>query len=193
MGFIFITDREEADLDHFLDLRGKIIDRTATPLEWDEFLLEMRGRYNPLTLNRVGLIVQEIGALINVIVNPKTDWVYADVPSPVQFQQYLDDIEAIRARIAPTLEAPESVPVYIIPPTPSTMDNLTLELANDIETILLYATAFIELLQGIYLPCGYAWSGDNFYLLSSKSWDSGKSVLQSGMAQSGTQFFPITI
>lgn len=86
-----------------------------------------KGAYNYSDLNRVERSVGEISDLAGMGLTTKTDWTMWSVPNASDMQRYLSNIERIRERfvIAITL--------------PSSMDNLTYETANNIETILLTA------------------------------------------------------
>jgi len=191
LAIVLINDRTQDDVIYWSDLRQMIINRTATLEQWQEWRTGTKGSYNATDLNRVGIAIREIGNIITelyvpVSVNPKTNWTISDIPTPAQMQNYLNDIGTIRNSVATI--------VTYMPSTPTSMDYLTYELANDIEQILLDAIDFVEQIRAIFLQCGNAWSGDNFYILADvdPTKESSQIHLPSGIAWSGDNFYPIS-
>ena len=115
--------------------------RTASVQQWDEWRQEMRGLYTPKhTMNRVGRAIKEVAGFIGVFfrtipVMPNVDFNFEDIPSQAELEKYLYDISAIREVVAEFTS---------LPSTPTSMINLTLEQANDIERILALAMAWAE-------------------------------------------------
>lgn len=186
-----ITDRTQEDLTYHLDLRKAIIERTATPLQWKEWLEGTRGSYNATDLNRVGIAMIEAAKLVTelikpVSVSPKTDWNIEDIPTKEQTQHYLYDIGRIKSAIATA--------VPDLPGVPDSMDKLTIDKANDIEKILLACQNIVKNIQSIFLRSNLAESGNNFYFVTSidKTIPAGKVFLHSGDITSGYQFYPIS-
>ena len=105
-----ITDRTQKDVD----------ERTT------------KGHYNAIDLNRVAQAMNYISNILNqqryhVVITPKTDWAITDIPTQSQMQQYIDDIGALRSAISVFPSTPS---------TPSNMEGLSWQKANDIESIL---------------------------------------------------------
>lgn len=187
-----ITDRTQDDLVYHADLRQKIVDRTATPLEWREWLKGTKGSYNATDLNRVGFAMIEVAELVTqlmtpVSVSPKTNWTVQDIPTQAQMQHYLDDIGNIRGAIHSAVSK--------LPAVPDSMDSLTIEKANDIEKILLACQNIIKGIQAIFLRSNLAVSGNNYYIITGidKSIPAGKVFLHSGNVVSGYQRYPVSI
>lgn len=189
MAIELITNRTQDDVTHWSDLRQAIIERTATDEQWREWLREMRGRYDIFTLNRVGQALIEVAALVTelympVSVSPKTNWTVSDIPTPAQMQHYLDDIEAIRSIVSAW---------DFVPSTPSTMNNLTYQMANDIEEILLIVRDAVIQVNEIYPQSGmYDSGGVWFFRQKILPFEPELVYVQSGQAQSGNLLFPIT-
>ena len=188
MAVNLITDRTQADAIAFQAMRQAIIKRELA--DWTEWFGEQRGAYNIHTLNRVGMAVKEIAALISdvyspVVVIPKTDWTIYSTPTPDQMRQYLFNIEAIRSSVSNAVA---------IPDTPDSMNRITVDTANDIERILMIARDFVLQISAIYLQSGNAWSGDNFYFLimADATADKEATFLSSGNAWSGDNFYFVT-
>jgi len=145
-----ITDRNSDDVAYAAELRVLIMNREATPDQWEEWLSELRGRYSFHTLNRVGIIMIETARIISerykyVSVYPKTDWSEIEIPTPQQFQNYLNEIDKIRNIAAEVFE---------VPPLPENMTDLTHTAANNIEIILMLARGFVERAGKVYVQSG---------------------------------------
>lgn len=105
-----------------------ITDRTQT----DVANGTKKGYYNAEDLNRVDAAVAYIRDRLNengydIKSDPYASWEESDIPTKPQMQEYLDNVEKIRASIV----LPTGTPV-----TPETMERLNYIRANDIEKIL---------------------------------------------------------
>lgn len=127
-----ITDRQDIDIEQLYALRAKIMQRTATNDEWDQWNGNMRGGYNISDLNRVGEALEylknwlaESCGISTYNGTAKTDWQKTDVISPTQAIQYLSYVQAIK----------EALPGITVD-TPADLINLTYVEANIIEQIL---------------------------------------------------------
>lgn len=87
------------------------------------------GAYNYTDLNRVESAVAEIAALLGLKLTTKTDWGMWDIPTQSQMNRYLNNVRSIR----------NAHPSSEYPPLPDSMNNLTLEGANNIEKTLYIA------------------------------------------------------
>ncbi len=106
------------------------------------------GYYNATDLNRVGHNLDYLADLLNgygyaISVMPKTDWTIEDIPRVSDMTAYLTDLEAIKTTFHGTV------------PLPVTMDNLTVDGANNIEKLL------CEIEQNIYsMVATFNYSGE---------------------------------
>lgn len=126
-----ITDRTATDVTKLKALMAKDFAAMSTA-EQEAWLLDSKGAYNASDMNRVGtalnylrqMLVHDCGAMLNW--TAKTNWVYTDIPTLTQIQQYAQQISSVRnALVVPedTASAPE-------------ITKLTWQQANDIERIL---------------------------------------------------------
>lgn len=153
--FSLITDRTQSDVNRWALLHKKGW-KSMTDEEKEEWLSGMKGAYNALDLNRVGGAFAHVSdfavALLNALleyeaqkgvadasifrpyekadatVNPKTNWVMKDIPTPAQENQYLNNVEILRS----LLPLPDTLPTI-----PEDLEDLSYTEANDIETILM--------------------------------------------------------
>lgn len=153
-----IFDRTEADIEAVKALRNKILTEGLTSLtqeEYDTWFGGMRGAYHHIVLNRVGEAVNFLreelkGLEITVNVTGKTDWKPTDTPTPAQMATYLQNLDALKAALAPvsTVE------------TPDTMRWLTIQKMNAIERILWDLGNKVRNIQWMWCCCGEASCGE---------------------------------
>lgn len=114
------------------------------------------GYYNAADLNRVENAVAYLTnrlhtAGYSVNATAKRDWTVNDIPTVTQMTAYLADITAIR----------NSLSVFSsTPATPSDMDGLTVQEANDIEKILLDVEDLITKMIAAYRHSGTFQAGE---------------------------------
>lgn len=151
-----ITDRSAADVIRWQQLDSKdYSDMTAAEkTEWDG---ELKGSYDYTDLNRVGNAIAYVAAELYaagyaVSVNPKTNWVRGDIPTPAQYAQYVADVAAIRAALALAASVP----------TAPTKVTERVE-ANDIETIILAVDDALARISAATIYSNTIYSGQNFY------------------------------
>jgi hypothetical protein len=89
-----------------------------------------KGAYNYTDLNRVETVVAEIAALLGFSLTTKTDWSLWDIPVKSDMDRYLDNVRTIRNYCTRLGNASD------FPTLPTSMDDLTLEGANNIEKVL---------------------------------------------------------
>ena len=137
------------------DISTLITDRTANDVQEGTD----KGHYNASDLNRVGHAMIYLSERFSsygyiVHVSPKTDWVMEDIPTVEQMADYLDNIARLRKVYAVLQGTPQ------VPPS---MENLTFEVANDIEQILADIECVIERVMHAFRRCGSFgfWSGAN--------------------------------
>lgn len=92
--------------------------------------LATKGAYNYSDLNRVERAVAEISDKAGLNLVTKTDWGMWDVPTASDMARFLGNITAVRGTISNTAN---------VPIVPATMNNLTFDAANNIESIILAA------------------------------------------------------
>ena len=148
-----ITDRTSGDLNSLFSLRQKIMERTATPEEWSEWLLSPQGAYNATDLNRLGEAVQYLADLLHsygysVTVSPKTDWLITDIPRIADMTAYLSDIQAIKDTF------------YGTTPLPDDMDDLSIEAANNIERLLAEVEQYINQMTAAWFYSNEIYAGE---------------------------------
>lgn len=153
-----ITDRTQADVDALLELLSTpMSDWTSEKLA--EFnLAKSKGAYNATDLNRVGSAVHYLAERLGsygyaVRVTAKRDWTAADIPSATDLARYLADIAAIRGALAVYATTPES---------PTDMEWLTWQEANDMEKILVDVESVINTMILTFVPCGTAICGGDY-------------------------------
>lgn len=86
-----------------------------------------KGAYNYSDLNRVEKAVAKLDEQANLGLVTKTNWTAWDIPKQADIDRYLGNIAALRAWYPVARDIPE---------TPSTLNNMTYETANNIEKIL---------------------------------------------------------
>ena len=126
-----VTDRTEADVSRFSELRDKGW-AEMTAAERAEWVAGMKGAYNASDLNRVASAMSYLSqrfasAGYSVPVSSPTDWANGDIPRKDDLDTYLDDLRRIRAALAVMDTTPSA---------PGSMDYLTWAKVNDIEKIL---------------------------------------------------------
>lgn len=150
-----ITDRSENDLMRFLELDAKRFFDMMTIEEQTEWLAGLKATYNASDLNRVGGFILDLAeklhdiAGITVNVNPKTDWVYSDIPTARQLNKYISDLQSLKKSF-----------VFDTPDIPNTASNLTLVGANAIEQMCVNLNAALTRLQQSGFYCDEIYSGE---------------------------------
>lgn len=126
-----ITDRTQADVELAKRLTSSGWARLTTAQKelWEAGL---KGSYNATDLNRVGNAMAQIADAFNefgysVDISPKTDWTEHDVPTKTDVDAYLSNLSTLRAAFSV---------IQGTPSVPDDLNNMTVEMANDIEKIL---------------------------------------------------------
>lgn len=159
-----ITDRTAEDVEraYYLESlweydksRGKLVWGGTTD-EYNEWLNDPKGEYRYTTLNRVEESVEYVADLLDEIgyhvteINIKLDWKYSDIPILSQANRFLSNLRKIRSAI-PLKNS--------IPSVPPDLDKLTVEEANDIETILFDVGKEAEKISSRFRHCNAATCG----------------------------------
>ena len=154
LGLSLITDRTQADVDlagrlNSLGLDGMNVEQLAL---WNAGL---KGAYNAIDLNRVGMAVQRIAETFEsmgyvVDVNPRTDWEEADIPTAEELAAYLADVQTLRDTLA----------IATLPELPESMVYLDYVGANNIEKVLELLEGYLYLAMQSVFYCGEIYSGE---------------------------------
>lgn len=122
-----ITNRDRWYLNrlHTLQAKGWANMTASEREEW--YNRAAMGAYNYTDLNRVESAVAEIAQIMGLSLTTKTDWSVSDVPTQSEMERYLGNVVAIRNA------SPEGL---VFPALPDTMNQLTIEGANNIEKTL---------------------------------------------------------
>jgi len=116
-----------------------------------------KGFYNAEDLNRVGRNVKYLVGVLHecgydVPANPKEDWDETDIPKASEMESYLADLEALKAGFYGSI------------PLPDSMNDLTLDGANNIEKLLMEINELINRMKAGYRKCGTVKSGQGVIL-----------------------------
>lgn len=150
-----ITDRTQADVDRWRELRDKIPNLTAD--ERTEWFGTMKGRYSFEDMNRVEGAVEYLyseflarGYSIEVL-ETKIDWDVWSVPTKTDMARYLGNISKLRAVLPLHDSTPE---------VPSVNDKLDWRKANDIEQILMDIEDMMLKTDHSWIYAGEIYSGE---------------------------------
>lgn len=126
-----------------------VTDRTAA--DWRN--KTAKGFYNATDLNRVGHNVDYLSGLLggygySVTVSPKVNWQISEIPRISDMDAYLADVEALKSVFYGTV------------PLPDTMDDLTVEGANNIERLLCEIEQNIHNMTAAWHYSGELYSGE---------------------------------
>lgn len=154
-----VTDRVKADLEKLQDLYARGLDNwTAAEKAWFTSTLCHRGGYDGLDVNRVELATDFIGAWLHSQYGyiadwgPRLEWADEEAMRLFDGERYLGRAEALRGALTP----PEGTP-----DTPETMRALlTLQGANDLETILVAVDSLRPLLEKSWWYSGELFCGE---------------------------------
>lgn len=128
---VFVFDRTSEDVERARMFRGREY-ASLTPTEQVEFDSGLKGAYNAADLRRVDGNLTSIAKGFTamgypVSVTPAQAWQESDLPTADIMERIRQDLARVRAVLPPMAGAP---------PTPSTLNPLDYEKANDIERIL---------------------------------------------------------
>ena len=153
--FNLITDRTQADVDRYTELRLKYLSGMTAEerLEWETSL---KGAYNYTDMNRVESAVEYVAnrlteAGYGVIPVVKKDWMGTDKPTLTDLQRYMKNISDIRSALATYETTPEA---------PTTERRLSFQEANAIERILADVDDLISKMVSAYFYSNDLYSGE---------------------------------
>ena len=153
--FNLITDRTQADVDRYTELKMKRLSG-MTADEKAEWETHLKGAYNYTDMNRVESAVEyvanrltEAGYIIIPVV--KKNWAKTDKPTLADFNRYMKNISDIRSALATYETTPDA---------PTTERKLSFQTANDIEKILMDVDDLISKMMSAYFYSGDLYSGE---------------------------------
>lgn len=133
--YVYVTTYEPVGSSDYAKFGHVMLETGSTRHDYVPYVeilptLATKGAYNYSDLNRVERAVAEISDLAGLNLVTKTDWSAWDIPTESDMTRYLGNIAQIRSRLTNGSS---------IPPAPTTMNNLTYNEANNIESILIAA------------------------------------------------------
>lgn len=153
--FGLITDRTQADVDRYSELRLKYLSG-MTADEKAEWETHLKGAYNYTDMNRVESAVEyvtnrltEAGYVVIPVI--KKNWSSKDKPTLADLNRYLKNISDIRLALATYETTPDA---------PSIGKKLSFRVANDIEQILTDVDDLISKMMSAYFYLGDLYSGE---------------------------------
>lgn len=123
----WITDRTSEDVQRAAELTEKGRLNTWNEEEQAEWLAGMKGALSYTDYNRIESGIQELSAVVGASVSVKTDWDIIGYLTDADASRWLSNISNIRAKCS----GPGG-----LSDTPASMNNLTYQIMNLIETIL---------------------------------------------------------
>ena len=160
MSLSLITDRTADDYNAWLAL-SKIKWADMTAAQQAAWSIPMKGAYNYTDINRVGNALLYLQALLAsygyvVTVNVRTDYVPGEWPTPEEMSNYVQSISNIRSALAVFSTTPSA---------PSSMDDGTITIWNNIEQILTDVERLIENMSMSFRHCATAACGQGGLIL----------------------------
>ena len=153
--FNLITDRTQADVDRYAELRLKYLSGMSAEekAEWETFL---KGAYNYTDMNRVESAVEyvanrltEAGYVVVPVI--KKSWTKTDKPTLTDLKRYMKNISDIRSALVTYETTPEA---------PTTEKRLSFQVANAIEQIITDIDDLISKMISAYFYSGDLYSGE---------------------------------
>ena len=114
------------------------------------------GYYDITDLNRVGQAMRYVAARLracgwDVVVTPRTDWVWTDRATPAAAKRYLNNLRKIRKALVLFVNTPD---------VPDGKRPFTAEEANDIEKILIDVEDMVQRTMQCWYFCGDLYAGE---------------------------------
>lgn len=126
---MWITDRTQSDVDRVKEIAAKARTGTWTEAEQAEWVVGMKGALSYTDFNRIESGVLELANILGASVNVKTDWSVSGYLTTSDASRWLANIESIRSKNSGSLKISQTS-------TPTSMDKLTFDTMNQIESIL---------------------------------------------------------
>lgn len=124
---MWITDRTQSDVDRVKEIAAKARTGIWTEAEQAEWVAGMKGALSYTDFNRIESGVLELANILGASVNVKTDWSVSGYLTTSDASRWLANIEAIRSKNSGSSK---------IGQTPTSMNKLTFDIMNQIESIL---------------------------------------------------------
>lgn len=126
---MWITDRTQSDVDRVKEIAAKARTGTWTEAEQAEWVAGMKGALSYTDFNRIESGVLELANILGASVNVKTDWSVSEYLTASDASRWLANIESIRSKNSGSSKISQTS-------TPTSMDKLTFDTMNQIESIL---------------------------------------------------------
>ena len=126
---MWITDRTQSDVDRVKEIAAKARTDTWTEAEQAEWVAGMKGALSYTDFNRIESGVLKLANILGASVNVKTDWSVSGYLTTSDASRWLANIESIRSKNSGSLKISQTS-------TPTSMDKLTFDTMNQIESIL---------------------------------------------------------
>lgn len=126
---MWITDRTQSDVDRVKEIAAKARTDTWTESEQAEWVAGMKGALSYTDFNRIESGVLELANILGASVNVKTDWSVSGYLTTSDASRWLANIESIRSKNSGSSKISQTS-------TPTSMDKLTFDTMNQIESIL---------------------------------------------------------
>ena len=126
---MWITDRTQSDVDRVKEIAAKARTDTWTEAEQAEWVAGMKGALSYTDFNRIESGVLKLANILGASVDVKTDWSVSGYLTTSDASRWLANIEAIRSKNSGSLKISQTS-------TPTSMDKLTFDTMNQIESIL---------------------------------------------------------
>ena len=126
---MWITDRTQSDVDRVKEIAAKARTGTWTEAEQVEWVAGMKGALSYTDFNRIESGVLKLANILGASVDVKTDWSVSGYLTASDASRWLANIAAIRSQNSGSLKISQTS-------TPTSMDKLTFDTMNQIESIL---------------------------------------------------------
>lgn len=126
---MWITDRTQSDVDRVKEIAAKARTGTWTEADQAEWVAGMKGALSYTDFNRIESGVLELANILGASVNVKTDWSVSEYLTASDASRWLANIESIRSKNSGGSKISQTS-------TPTSMDKLTFDTMNQIESIL---------------------------------------------------------
>ena len=153
--FNLITDRTQADVDRYTELRLKYLSGMTAEekAEWETFL---KGAYNYADMNRVESAVEYVANRLTeagyvVIPVIKKNWSKTDKPTLTDLKRYMKNISDIRSALATYETTPEA---------PTAEKRLSYQVATAMEQIITDVEDLVSKMVSAYFYSGDLYSGE---------------------------------
>ena len=124
---MWITDRTQSDVELVKSVTEKAKTGAWTEEERAAWFAGMKGALSYTDFNRIEAGIKELADVLGASVNVKTNWSVSGILSTLDAARWLSNIAAIREKNSGKALTPD---------TPTSMDRLTFETMNQLESVL---------------------------------------------------------